>query len=347
MPLNIRSIKVSDAINIVHDNLVCDVGDTSSIMFHGSPGIGKSAVPKAAIARAAGKKGGKYWLGITMLSQMDQVDLRGLPVVDHDAGQTKWLTPNFFPVDPDAKGIMFLDEFNSAPQSVMAAAYQLLLDRRLGDYVVPEGIRIVAAGNLDSDKAIVSRTSTAARNRLQHFQVVVDLDEWVAWALTNSIPTEIVSFLRFRESLLHKFEPEKDLTAFPTPRSWEMVAKFMRRNTVRELEGAGIAGCVGDGPAAEFAGFLRVARNLPSVDTILLDPKKAPVPEKADAQYAIAGALAHRASKDNLDRINVYLGRLPGEFSALTMRDALTRDPSIQRCRAFIEWAGQNKSFLF
>lgn len=347
MPLNVRSIKVSDAVNIIYDNLVCDADDTSSTMLHGSSGIGKSAVPKAAIARATEKLGGKYWLGVTMLSQMDQVDLRGLPVVDHDNGVTKWLTPNFFPVAENAKGILFLDEFNSAPQSVMAAAYQLLLDRRLGDYVVPAGVRVVAAGNMDSDKAIVSRTSTAARNRLQHFQVVVDLDEWVVWALQNGVPPEVVSFLRLRNSLLHQFDPSKDLTAFPTPRTWEMVAKFMRRNSHRDLEGAGIAGCVGDGAAAEFAGFLRIARNLPSIDTILLDPKRAPVPEKADAQYAIAGALAFRATKDNLDRVVTYLARMPAEFSALTMRDALTRDSSLQRSRAFIEWATRNKSFLF
>jgi len=350
MPLNVASVKFSQGVGLLTDLLACNPADRVATMFHGSPGIGKSAMPRQAIAEYAKSQRldpSSFFFRVVMLSQLDQVDLRGIPVPDLSAGVTRWLTPDFFPRDKDAKGFLFLDEFNAAPQSVMAPAYQLLLDHQLGDYRVPDGIRIIAAGNLDSDKAIVSRTSTAARNRLQHFKIEVDMDEWVAWALTNDIPVEVISFLRYRTGLLHKFEPEKDLHAYPTPRSWEMAAKFLRRNTNKSMEFGGLAGCVGDGPATEFVAFLRVARNLPSVELVIMEPKKTPVPEKADAQYALAGALAYRATKDNLAPIVTYLARMPGEFAALTMRDALTRDRSLAKTRAFIDWSVANKDFLF
>lgn len=351
MPLNVATLKFSNAVQIMTDLLSCPTGDRCAIMVHGSPGTGKSAVPREAIrivAEGEGVDPSKFFFQVVMLSQLDQVDLRGIPVPDMSGGVTRWLTPDFFPRDPKARGFLFLDEFNAAPQSVMAPAYQLLLDHQLGNYHVPEGIRIVAAGNLDSDKAIVSRTSSAARNRLQHFRLEADIDEWVQWALTvGNIPPEIVAFLRWKPSSLHKFEPEKDLHAYPSPRSWEMAGKFMRRNTVKELEHAGLSGCIGEGQATELVAFIRVARKMPSVEKIIRDPKGTPVPEMADAQYAIAGALAYRANQDNIGQICTYIARMPGEFAAVVMRDCLTRDKSLSRTRAFIDWAKANTSFLF
>lgn len=349
MPLNCASIKISQGISIIRDLILCDSRDRVAIFFHGNPGIGKSAMVEAGVKAAGDELGGKpLYCSTIMLSQIDSVDLRGIGVPDLEAGTTRWMRPEFFPADPKTRGILFFDEFNTAPPSVQAPAYQALHDYKVGENVFPAGIRLCAAGNLDTDKAIVHRMSTAADNRMTHFKVEADLEEWAAWGLSGDhlIP-EMVSFLRFKTSLLHKFEPDKALRAFPSPRSWHNAAKCMRRNKTSGLEYALISGNVGEAAAAEFTAFLRIYRNLPSVDAILLDPKKAVVPEKADAQYAIAGALAYRADGKTMANIITYLARLPGEFAALTMRDALSRDSSLKRDRSFLAWCVLNKSFLF
>ncbi|HWZ42414.1 MAG TPA: hypothetical protein VNW97_03015 [Candidatus Saccharimonadales bacterium] len=214
---------------------------------------------------------------------------KGLPFLGND-GRSKWSTPDFLP--QDGEGILFLDELNAAPAMVQASCYQLVLDRKLGEYTLPEGWAIVAAGNRDSDRAVTTRMPTPLRNRFVHLEFEVDLQEWSEWAIRAGVRPEVIAFLRFRPELLSVFS--RDDNAFPSPRSWEFVWRIINSKPDQSVEHELIAGAVGTGAATEFSAFLRMFRELPNIDAILLNPNQEPVPENAAAQYAVASALAER-----------------------------------------------------
>jgi MoxR-like ATPase len=271
---------------------------------------------------------------------LDPVDLRGLPFLGSD-GRSKWATPEFLP--QNGNGILFLDELNVAPAMVQASCYQLVLDRKLGEYTLPDGWAIIAAGNRDSDRAVTTRMPTPLRNRFVHLEFEVDVQEWSEWAIQAAIRPEVIAFLRFRPELLSAFE--RDANAFPSPRSWEFVSRILDSldsQSKPAIEHEVIAGAVGTGAATEFSAFLRMFRELPNIDAILLNPTQEPVPENAAAQYAVASALAQCASDTNFDRICLYLNRLPTEFRVLCVRDASLREPGIRYSAGYTKWAVEN-----
>src|SRR6516225_5825786 len=268
------------------------VEEQQPVFIWGSPGTGKSSVVNQLAIE----------LGIALRDiralLLDPVDLRGLPFVGKD-GRSQWATPEFLP--QDGEGILFLDELNAAPAMVQASCYQLVLDRKVGEYTLPEGWAIVAAGNRDSDRAATNRMPTPLRNRFVHIDFEVDLQEWCEWAIQNGIRPEVIAFLRFRPELLSAFD--RDQNAFPSPRSWEIVSRILASSPDKAIEHELFAGAVGQGAATEFSGFLRMFRELPNIDAILMNPQREPVPEAAAAQYAVASALAQCASDLNFDRV--------------------------------------------
>ncbi len=305
------------------------------VFIWGGPGIGKSAVVRQLASALA------VLLQDIRALLLDPVDLRGLPFLGSD-GRSKWATPEFLP--KDGSGILFLDELNAAPAMVQASCYQLVLDRKLGEYTLPDGWAIVAAGNRDSDRAVTTRMPTPLRNRFVHLEFEVDLQEWTEWAIQAGIRPEVIAFLRFRQELLSAFD--RDANAFPSPRSWEFVSGILKATPDQAIEHELLAGAVGTGAATEFSAFLKTFRELPNIDAILLNPLKEPVPENAAAQYAVASALAHSATDTNFDRICAYLGRMPTEFSVLCVRDASLRQPAVQHTPAFTKWATANHHVL-
>ena len=311
------------------------VGEKQAVFIWGSPGSGKSAVVNQLAAE----------LGVALRDiralLLDPVDLRGLPFVGKD-GRSQWATPAFLP--QDGEGILFLDELNAAPAMVQASCYQLVLDRKLGEYTLPEGWAIVAAGNRDSDRAATTRMPTPLRNRFVHLDFEVDVQEWSEWAIKANIRPEVIAFIRFRPELLSAFE--RDSNAFPSPRSWEFVSRIQNSNPDPSAEYELIAGAVGTGAATEFSAFLRMFRELPNIDAILLNPAQEPVPANAAAQYAVASALGRCASDTNFDRICVYLNRLPTEFRVLCVRDATLRDPAIRCTAGYVRWAVENHNTI-
>jgi len=322
------------------------------VMLHGSPGIGKSDV-----VRQVAKQRGIDLIDLR-LSQLDPVDLRGVPSVDAKKKQTTWNTPSFLPTD--GKGILFLDEINSAAQATQAAAYQLVLDRKLGDYVLPPGWAIVAAGNRSTDRAIVNQMSTALKNRFTHLNYEVNNDDWCDWALRNNIAVEVLGFIRFRPMLLNEFEQRneskeekervqrlKDSQAFATPRSWEFLSKVVQQKPASDIEYELYSGIVGEGAAAEFMGYLKYYRDLPNLDALLMNPGTAKVPEEPATLYALATGLATKATQDNMERVVKYALRLPPEFQVLLMKDAVTRDNDLTQTKAFNEWAIKNADVMF
>ena len=272
---------------------------------------------------------------------LDPVDLRGLPHVNGD-GRAHWATPEFLP--RDGEGVLFLDELNAAPPLVQAACYQLVLDRKLGEYTLPNGWAVAAAGNRETDRAVTSRMPSPLANRFVHLDFAVDLDDWCRWALQTGVRSEVIAFVRFRPNLLHAFDP--DHKAFPSPRSWAFASKILGVQPDAGVEYDLLAGTIGEGAAAELTGFLRVFRQLPSPDAVLMTPDTAAVPDDPATLYALCGALARKASAANFDRVTDYAKRLPAEFSVLLVKDAITRTPECQQNQGFIAWAAEHGDVL-
>lgn len=305
------------------------------VFIWGGPGVGKSAVVHQLAAVL------KVTLRDVRALLLDPVDLRGLPFLGKD-GRSQWATPDFLP--KDGSGILFLDELNAAPGMVQASCYQLVLDRKLGEYTLPDGWAIVAAGNRDSDRAVTTRMPTPLRNRFVHLEFEVDLHEWSEWAIQAGIRPEVLAFLRFRPELLSAFD--RDQNAFPSPRSWEFVSRILESAPDKTVEHELFAGAVGPGAATEFSAFLRIFRELPNIDAILLNPHREPVPEEPAAQYAVASALARCASDINFDRVCAYIDRMPTEFRVLCVRDASLREPAIRHTASYTKWAIENHAVL-
>ena len=319
-----KASAVAAALNLL-------VSARQPVFIWGGPGIGKSDVVRQ-LAKAKGVP-----LKDIRALLLDPVDLRGLPFLgdDHTA---KWATPDFLP--KDGEGILFLDELNAASAMVQAGCYQLVLDRRLGEYTLPEGWSIIAAGNRETDRAVTTRMPTPLRNRFTHLNFEVDVQEWCEWAIQTAICPEVIAFIRFRPDLLSAFD--RDANAFPSPRSWEFVSRILKSAPAREIEHELFSGTVGDGAATEFSAFLRTFRELPNINAILLNPHREPVPDNAAAQYAVASALAHYASDMNFDRVCTYLERMPTEFSVLCVRDASLKQPSVRNTAGYTKWAIAN-----
>jgi MoxR-like ATPase len=271
--------------------------------FWGPPGIGKSAIVRQ-VAEARGWTEANRRFVDVRLSQMEPVDLRGLPVPDPVARKTVWLPPAWLPFEgsdwPD-EGALFLDEASSAAPSVQAAAYQLVLDRQLGEARMKRGWRLALAGNRVSDGGVAFRLAMPLANRMLHLvRETPDLSEWTQWALTRGgIDPLIIGFLQFRPSLLFTFNEALKAreSAFATPRSWEMVSRLLATATEAKhgLLEALIAGAVGAGIALEFMAWLKMKDELPDLDALLAGK---PVPvlgkDRPDKGYACAVALAGR-----------------------------------------------------
>jgi hypothetical protein len=322
------------------------------VMIWGSPGVGKSD-----LIRQKAKERNEDIIDMR-LSQMDSVDLRGIPSLDKASGRTVWNPPAELP--HNGKGILFLDEINSAPQATTAAAYQLILDRRLGSYKVPDGWKIVAAGNRLTDRAIVNPMPTPLKNRFAHLFYEVNNDDWLDWAIKHSIETEILSFIRFRPLMLNEFEAHnssheelervkrlRDANAFATPRSWFFLSRSIARGIAKEIEFDVINSMVGEQAAAEFVGFLRYYRDLPNLDVVLMNPTQAKVPTEPASLIAIATGLAAKSTQDNMDRVVKYASRMPAEYQVLLLKDAILRDEELADTKAFISWSLDNSDVLF
>jgi hypothetical protein len=281
----------------------------------GPPGVGKSSLVRQAAQQT------NLDLRDLRAVLLDPVDLRGLPRIDKDSAL--WCPPAFLPKDGD--GVLFLDELAQAPPLVQAGCLQLVLDRRLGEYVLPEGWCVVAASNRQEDRAGAHRLISPLLNRFIHIDLEVSHDDWQDWAVQAGIAAEVRSFLRYRPTLLFQFDPTTNQRSFPTPRSWEFVSQVLP-HTPEDLWHSVVSGCVGDGPAAEFVGFARMYRELPDLDQVLQQPSAAPVPREPAVLYALVGALVERCRKGDpvvLGNFVQYATRLPDEFSVLAMRDAL------------------------
>lgn len=332
-------MKISEAIPAVSALLDADIPG----YLWSAPGVGKSEV----MAAVAASRGAAFY--DIRLNLFDPVDLRGLPAIE--SGKTAWMRPQIWPDDPSRETVLFFDEMDRATPAVMSAAMQIVLDRRIGEHVLPPSVRIVAAGNGKTDRTGTNRMPDALANRFCHIEIEPDAEAWRAWARAAGIPAAMVDFIGFRPALLHRDTmPDAQRAALvtagkgsPSPRAWVRASKLLSLpDAVRH---GLIKGLVGEAPAGEFEGFYRAFRELPPIDSIFADPMGAKVPaaSEASAVYAVSAALARRATVQNFGAALAYAGRLPREFEIVTATDAVRRDPKLQETAAFTAWAVRNQ----
>lgn len=300
--------------------------------IEGAPGIGKSQIMRQTCDR----------LQIDMLDVravlLDPVDLRGLPHVNGD-DRAHWCIPDFLP--RAGNGVLFLDELNRAPALVQNACLQLVLDRKVGDYTLPDGWTVMAAGNQSGIG--VQKMDAALRSRFVFIDAETDLDEWCKWAIGANIEPMVYAFLRYRPELLHSFDAKE--RSFPCPRTWEFVSKLA---SIGEMDLELISGAIGKGAAVEFCAYAQMFASLPNIDAILLDPANADMPaNKPATMFAIAAALARRCTDKTIGRVITYLDRMPQDYAAYAIRDAVIRDKSIQSTKDFTKWAVKHAEVIF
>jgi hypothetical protein len=317
-----------------------------SVYIEGKPGIGKSAIMR----QFAASMGPSFGFVDIRLPYFDLVDMRGLPFPRD--GKTTWLTPDFLPTA--GEGIILLDEFSAAPLTMQALAYQLCLDRQIGDYRLPDGWSVHLAGNSQADRAIANRLSSAIVSRVAKYTLDINLDDWTDYALESGIHHEVLAAVRFMPDLLHDFNPKTwvDGSPYSCPRTLEKLSTIYTHAGREQMSPEMTSGIVGEGAATRILGFLQLISKLPNLDAIILDPKGTKLPESPGAMFAVSAGLARKATPGNIGKIMTYIGRLEKEYEFYTIKDALkiTKNAgekgNIANTPEFVAWMSKNQKFL-
>jgi len=299
----------------------------------GAPGIGKSSIVKQ-IAQS-----NEIGFIDLRLALMDPTDLKGIPFYDKDSHTALWAPPAFLP--KSGEGILFLDELNTAAPSVQASAYQLILDRKVGEYELPDGWAIVAAGNRESDRGVTYRMPAPLANRFVHFELEVDVDEWKFWAYKKEIDARVISYISFKQEHLFTFDAKSDVKSFATPRSWEYVDSILKSNINQGLLLDAIAGAVGREVAVGFLSFAKVMNKLPDIQNILASGD-GEYSDEVDVLYALSTGLVSAYLKDNsdeaLDNLLKYTLGLKSEFAVMCVQDLQRNGVKMEYSDVFKEW---------
>lgn len=266
-------------------------GKKRPVFLWGPPGIGKSEV----VAKIADDVGG---LMIDLrLAQMEPTDLRGIPFYNKDLGKMDWAAPVDLPDEELAAKypviILFLDEMNSAAPAIQAAAYQLILNRRIGKYFLPDNVVVIAAGNRESDKGVTYRMPAPLANRFLHLEMRADFEAWQDWATQNRVHKDVVGYLSFAKQDLYDFDPRSSSRAFATPRSWSFVSELldddMSETELLDL----VSGAIGEGTAIKFVAHRKIAGQLPTPEEVLDGTVTELKIKEVSAQYSMVTSLCY------------------------------------------------------
>ena len=317
-------------------------------MLAGSPGCGKSAI----VHQLA--KDYKLKVIDVRLAQCDPTDLLGFPDIDREEGKARYVPMSIFPIEGDElpEGyngwLLFLDEFNAADRGVQKAAYKLILDRMIGEYNLHKNVAIVAAGNLDTDNAMVEEMTTALQSRLVHLELAVDQGAWLEWAQENAIDHRITSYIKFKPQMLYNFKPDHSDKTYSSPRTWEFSNRLLNLMDIGDKNLLPtLAGTISEGVAMEFISFTKIYKDLPTLQSILANPKGIPVPTEPSILFALTGALANHANKDNIDDLMGYITRIPIEFQVVCLREIHQRDRTMMKTPALQNWFAVNSAELY
>lgn len=365
MSTNISKISVTSAVEELGALYCAMIGkkmkfsEIPSAFLWGPPGIGKSAAVRQIAGMIEKKTGKKVKITDVRLLLFSPVDLRGVPVPDKARQFAEWLRPKIFDMDPgeDMVNLLFLDELSAAPQSVQAAAYQITLDRMVGEHKLPDNTIVIGAGNRVTDRSVAYRMPGALSNRLMHFEIRVDFDSFYAWAVKEQLHPFVLGFLSFDSSKLYLEEHDADDVAFPTPRSWKFVSDILKAAEVSQPSEAHhlIGGCIGAGTALEFEGWCRIYRELPDIKDIF-EGKCTVFPKKPDVLYALVSSLTARILEDQalmtdeeLKNVCEYMKRLPVDFAAKFYRSISGADGlrlRLMKLGPFQDWMKRNRKFI-
>jgi hypothetical protein len=303
----------------------------------GSPGIGKSALVRD-IAKEFNLK-----LIDVRLSQYDTTDINGFPTIN--GKKAGYIPMETFPIEGDTvpEGydgwLIFLDELNSAPQAVIAAAYQLVLDRKVGKNNLHNRVIVTCAGNLDSDNAITNPMGTAMQSRLVHIELASDPDSWIDWATANDIDHRITDYIKFRKGNLNMFKPDHTDMTYACERTWEFASKLLKQFDIKSRTAlVALSGALSEGVAREFIVFTDIYDKLPKMANILNDPDNIDITDEPSILYALTGSIAHNATDSNLAAFMKFIKRLPAEFQVVTLREVVRRNKKLLNHPALIEW---------
>ena len=266
------------------------------VFLWGPPGIGKSDIVKQ-----IGEDAGREVIDVR-LALWEPTDIKGIPYYNADQGKMVWAPPAELPTNPESTAIIFLDELNSAPPAVQAAAYQLILNRRVGTYELPKGVDVVAAGNREGDRGVTYRMPAPLANRFIHLEAKVDFDDFQEWAVMNAVHPEVLGYVGFAKQDLYDFDPKSPSKAFATPRSWVFVSDLLKdddcdADTLHNL----VAGAVGDGLAVKFMAHRKIAGRLPKAEDILDGKVKDLAVKEVSAMYSLTVSLCSEL-KDRADK---------------------------------------------
>ncbi|MBU1658489.1 MoxR family ATPase [bacterium] len=299
----------------------------------GAPGIGKSSIVKQIAKEKA--------IGFIdlRLALMDPTDLKGIPFYDKESHSALWAPPAFLP--REGEGILFLDELNSAPPSVQASAYQLILDRKVGEYALPSGWAIVAAGNREGDRGVTYRMPSPLANRFVHFEMEVDVKDWRFWAYQNGVDERIISYISYKNEHLFTFDAKSDVKSFATPRSWEYVDSILKSGMKEEFLLECLSGAIGKDVSVGFLSFAKVMHKLPDIKNILACAT-GEYSEEVDVLYALSTGLVSAFLKDKreekLENLLSYTLGLKSEFAVMVVQDLQRNGVKMEHSEMFKKW---------
>lgn len=339
----------------IHDTMVDMYQVKIPVYLTGSPGGGKTEVMRQLAARlqAAGLGAEEVqparYECYTLHAQIHDPSDFKFPIVDTKKMEMRWIC-SLFPQDPNFCGLVFIDELDKCNAMNQTCILQLALERRLGEYKLPDGAWLVMAGNRMEDKTGSHQIISALRNRCTQIEFDVSTEDWNTWALDAGIHTDVRSYIKLRPDMLNKFDPNKP--SCPTPRSWEFTSRYLGKVKERYLQTV-LAGTIGDGAATEFVAHRQIAAELPDPMLVLRDPKKAPIPVKEPAcMYALVCAITELCRDKNKDGMAnakqawQYALRLPKEYSIFLGKDLAHVNRKSLDAKEAEPWIRENRDLL-
>ncbi len=289
--------------NKVKNSMIHAMRKKRPTFLWGPPGIGKSDIVK----QITDGFSNSHLIDIR-LSLWEPTDIKGIPYFDANVGKMVWGAPSELPDEDFAAQydniVVFFDEMNSAAPSVQAAAYQLILNRRVGQYKLPDNVIIVAAGNRESDKGVTYRMPAPLANRFVHFEMAVNFDDWFQWSVVNKIHKDVVGFLNFSKKDLYDFDPKSSSRSFATPRSWTFVSELLDDQLDEATTTDLVSGAVGEGLAVKFMAHRKVASSMPNPTDILTGKVKDLQTKEISAMYSLTVSLCYelKETSDNASK---------------------------------------------
>ncbi|MBP3324798.1 MAG: AAA family ATPase [Coprococcus sp.] len=298
-----------------------------SVMLWGPPGVGKSQGVREIARVIESETDKKVVITDVRLLLFNPVDLRGIPTANEDKTLAVWLKPKIFQMDDckDVVNILFLDEISAAPPSVQSAAYQITLDRMVGEHKLPDNCIVIAAGNRVTDKSVAYNMPKALANRLCHFEIKGDSKSWHDWALKSGVHKYVISYLEYNSGALMRFDSSGTSLAFATPRSWEMVSNILNTVSDNIVEVYPmIIGCVGHNTASNFRTWAELFETMPEVEDIFAGDE-IEVPKAPELQVVLRAEMVEYARKHPekilIDTSIDFACRLPWAFRGKLMHD--------------------------